>query len=148
MVLTDGRVVEQGSHQELVEKRGRLYDLLNSQRLGVSEKTEKHTLETIDDDDDDDLVPSLTNLPRVLTLKSLKSVGGGNARGQDAEAAEESNAGDQTATSLISLFKFLYSFNSTDNHLFILAMFGCILCGLANPTHSCEREPKSPFLPS
>lgn len=113
-------MVEQGTHSELVEKRGHLFELLEAQKLGQQTAGKKSHAEGEVHNEDD----------ACFHTDSKKSV-----HETTEDATTQSN---KLTTSTLHLLRFLFMFNRDDKHILLGALVGCVICGLAMPTHSCK----------
>lgn len=140
VVMSQGSIVEQGTHDELLEKQGAYYNLVSAQKIAVAvqdtpaeeeeeidEKAEllirKHTTnkEEFEADPDDDIV---AKLDRSATQKSASSI----ALQQKRKEEEDKEYG------LWTLIKLIASFNGPEVKLMIVGLFFSAICGGGNPT--------------
>lgn len=143
VVMSEGRIVEQGSHDELLEKRMAYYKLVEAQRISA-EKEEQDAeqtaqLEEVDAevykttsmgpngtyeaDPDDEKVRN--KLDRTATGKSASSV---------AIQKKSKEAGSEY--SLWTLIKVVGSFNKKETWLMLVGLFWSIIAGGGNPTQA------------
>jgi len=143
VVMSEGRIVEQGSHDELLEKRMAYYKLVEAQRISA-EKEEQDAektalLEEVDSeihkttsigpngtyeaDPDDEKVRN--KLDRTTTEKSASSV---------AIQKKSKEAGSEY--SLWTLIKVVGSFNRKETWLMLVGLFWSIIAGGGNPTQA------------
>lgn len=144
VVMSQGRIVEQGTHNQLLEKRGAYYNLVTAQNIAadnemtaeeeeaineeeeklIRKKTsEKETnVEGFAEDPDDNIQDRLN---RTETTKSLSSV-----------ALQGKKADDETKYSLWTLIKLIASFNRDEWPLMLIGVFFSIICGGLNPTQA------------
>ena len=143
VVMAEGRIVEQGTHNELVERRSAYYNLVEAQRI-VEEKEGQNTGNEEDSNDldeklyktassgetgvveadpDDENVRNKLN--RTTTSKSVSSMLLQNK-------AKQPNA----HYSLWTLIKLVGSFNRPELWLMFFALFWSIVAGGGNPTQA------------
>ncbi|KAF8463597.1 P-loop containing nucleoside triphosphate hydrolase protein [Kalaharituber pfeilii] len=140
VVMTKGCIVEQGTHDELLEKRGAYYNLVEAQRIGArnneesseaaiatdAEKltrmpTEKGELPEVDPDDE----KVAYKLEKTATSKSKSSL------------ALESRPSDVNSKySLWSLIVMTAKFNSTEKLYMIIGLISSVICGGGYPTQA------------
>jgi ATP-binding cassette subfamily B (MDR/TAP) protein 1 len=137
VVMSEGRIVEQGNHTELLEKKGAYYNLVSAQNISKVMETKRMTVreeaeiiqfrsfvnelfggedilgkDSVVDPDDD-----------LATLR--KSVSSMVIQKQSKERAKR--------YSLMSLIKLIASFNKEEWILMVTGLFACVLCGAGNP---------------
>jgi len=143
VVMSEGRIVEQGSHDELLERRTAYFNLVEAQRISA-EKEEQDAEETAlleevdadihkttsigpngtyEADPDDEKVRN--KLDRTATEKSASSVA---IQKKSKEAASE--------YSLWTLIKVVGSFNRKETWLMLVGLFWSIIAGGGNPTQA------------
>ncbi|KAK2592176.1 hypothetical protein QQS21_010136 [Conoideocrella luteorostrata] len=142
VVMSAGRIVEQGTHDDLLEKQGAYYKLVSAQNIAAAEELSPEEEERIaeeeeklirrmsrmssnndgkfGDDPDDDIA---AKMQRSSTRQSLSSVAL-----QKAKPEEEKKYG------LFTLMKLITSFNAPEWHLMIFGLFFAAICGGGNPT--------------
>ncbi|KAL9128673.1 MAG: hypothetical protein Q9217_002701 [Psora testacea] len=133
VVMSRGRIVEQGSHNELVERKGAYYNLVEAQRISA-ENEEKNTNDSpAQESPDSEVVKTLSateksgsqQLARVVTEKSVSSM---------ILKGKEPSKGPQY--SLWTLIKLVAAFNRTEVWLMLLGLFFSVIAGGGNPTQS------------
>ncbi|KAH6687408.1 multidrug resistance protein [Plectosphaerella plurivora] len=142
IVMSEGRIVEQGTHDELLEKNGAYHGLVTAQNIAkVNELSpeEEEAIEAQEEeimrkishknsngyiaDPDDDVA---AKLQRSTTTKSASSVALQNGKQPEAE---------QKYT-LWTLIKLIASFNRKEWHMMLFGFFWSIICGGGNPTQA------------
>jgi len=143
VVMSEGRIVEQGTHDELLEKRTAYYKLVEAQRISAEKEeqdaektalleevdTEIHKTTSIgpngtyEADPDDEKVRN--KLDRTTTEKSASSV---------AIQKKSKEAGSEY--SLWTLIKVVGSFNRKETWLMLVGLFWSIIAGGGNPTQA------------
>ncbi|KAL1642058.1 hypothetical protein SLS58_005646 [Diplodia intermedia] len=142
VVMSQGRIVEQGNHNELLEKKAAYYNLVEAQRIAAaSEKIEEEAEPTETDDEqlkrvassqsgkgalstdpDDDLA---ARLKRTHTGKSESSV-----------ALAKRHPEKAHNYSLGTLIKLIASFNRQEWMLMLTGLFWSIIAGGGNPVQA------------
>ncbi|GAB1200587.1 GTPase-activating protein [Aspergillus pseudonomiae] len=145
VVLVDGRIVEQGTHDELVDRKGTYNNLVEAQRI----KEEKDA-EALDDEvEDDDELPK-EQMSRIKTADSgsasFVDVGdekvysgiGRSATHKSVSSAvlAKRNPEKTRKYSLWSLVKFIASFNRPELNYMLIGLTFAILAGGGQPTQA------------
>ena len=134
VVMQRGRIVEQGSHDELLEKKGAYYNLVEAQR--ISAKNEEKKAEEAawsEESEEEELMKSSSHeklqsrqqLERTQTGKSVSSA-----------ALEGGNMGSERKYGLWTLIKVVGSFNRKEVHYMLIGLFFSIIAGGGNPTQA------------
>ena len=133
VVMARGKIVEQGSHNALVESQGAYYNLVEAQRISA-EREEKEAEQNMDQESSEDelskaptntQVPSKQDLSRIDTEKSVSSI---LLRGKEPAKGQK--------YSLWSLIRLVGSFNSSDKLLMSVGLCWSIIAGGGNPTQA------------
>lgn len=142
VVMSHGRIIEQGTHDQLLEKRGGYFSLVEAQRISsdkeeendevdTSEEEPEKTISKIDtgrkvdyvaDPDDANLGDKLN---RTVSEKSISSL-----------TLQARKAGSRQQYSLWTLVKLIGSFNRDDVGLMLIGLFFSIIAGGGNPTQA------------
>ncbi|KAM0246491.1 hypothetical protein ACHAQJ_010192 [Trichoderma viride] len=137
VVMAKGRIVEQGTHDELVEKKAAYYNLVSAQDIAAVRDLSREEQELIDEKqemlvkrqskvEDDEIFSTEddieNNLGRSPTQKSLSSVA---LRARIAEKEAE--------YSTWALLVFIAKFNRNEWKRMLSGLFFSVLCGGANP---------------
>jgi ATP-binding cassette subfamily B (MDR/TAP) protein 1 len=143
VVMQEGRIIEQGTHDQLLEAQGAYFRLVEAQKISQvnntvtaeeqeaidadDEKLARHISETtgqdyIEDPDDKNIANKLN---RTATEKSQSSVA---LQGRTPEGEKK--------YSLWTLIKLVASFNRKEMHLMLVGLFWAIICGGGNPTQA------------
>ena len=141
VVMSEGRIVEQGTHDELLEKRTAYYNLVEAQRISAA-KEEQEAETRLDDiekellrshssgksndyqDDPDDAKLQL-KLDHTVSQKSISSV-----------VLKDRKKEDGSQYSLWTLVKVVGRFNKKEWHLMLIGLFWSIIAGGGNPTQA------------
>ncbi|KAL2017679.1 hypothetical protein VTK56DRAFT_1839 [Thermocarpiscus australiensis] len=146
VVMSQGRIVEQGTHDELLEKRGAYYKLVTAQAIAAvnelsaeeaeaigqeeeqalirkaSTRNKQETEGTTTEDPDDDIAARLN---RSQTQRSASSMALARRKPQP-----------QAKYSLWTLIKLIASFNKEEWKLMLIGLFFSAICGGGNPTQA------------
>ena len=141
VVMSEGRIVEQGTHDELLEERTAYYNLVEAQRISAAKEgqeaetrlddMEKELLRphrsgnSNDYQDDPDDAKLQLKLDHTISQKSISSVVLKDRRNED---------GSQY--SLWTLIKVVGRFNKNEWHLMLFGLFWSIIAGGGNPTQA------------
>lgn len=148
VVMSEGRIVEQGSHDELLDKKGAYYNLVSAQNIAAAEEltaeeeerleaeeTElirkkstrlsgRHSIHDMEGDfmadPDDDIAAKMR---RSSTRQSVSSLA---LKKKESEAEEH--------YSLWTLMKLIMSFNKREWKLMVIGLIFSAVCGGGNPT--------------
>ncbi|KAF2095310.1 ATP-binding cassette transporter ABC4 [Rhizodiscina lignyota] len=147
VVMSQGRIVEQGKHDELLEKRGAYYNLVEAQKIiaAAAAQQEEHSddISIVDDEkkdpqvlskeksydtekfesDPDDVDPGRLN--RTQTGKSASSA-----------ALEKKKAEEKHEYSLWTLMKVVGQFNKPEWYIMAFGFVCCVIAGGGNPTQA------------
>jgi len=139
VVMSEGRIVEQGTHDDLLEREGAYHSLVNAQQIGdrkqrTEEEDEKAAL--VEEEltrattsrsrqasaapEDEKLALGLTN-----TSKSISS-----------QVLEKKNSDNGAHYSLFLLIKFIASFNKKEWFLMALGLIFSVISGGGQPTQA------------
>ncbi|KAL7816316.1 P-loop containing nucleoside triphosphate hydrolase protein [Trichoderma aethiopicum] len=138
VVMSKGTIVEQGTHDELLERKGAYYNLVSAQNIAVSQETtteeddeiaEKEEMlirkqttnkEEYEADPDDDIA---AKLDRTATQKSASSI-----------ALQKRKQEEEKEYSLWTLIKVIASFNAPEWKFMLIGLVFSAICGGGNPT--------------
>ena len=143
VVMSRGRIVEQGGHDELLEKRGAYYNLVEAQAISAQNQAARA-------EEDERLDAMEEKLDKTVTRHSTKSV---EADPDDANLREKLNrtTSQQSVSSaalkqkttaegkqygLWTLIKLVGSFNKKETGLMLCGLFWSIIAGGGNPTQA------------
>ena len=153
VVLVDGRIVEQGNHDQLVDRQGTYHDLVEAQRINEAKDAEAIDIEDDDDDDEDDdededRVHKAGNVARIQTTGSSVSVdpddeklqielGRSGTHKSVSSAIMSKREPEKTKKySLWGLLKFIASFNRPELPFMITGLIFATLAGGGQPTQA------------
>ncbi|KAI4107579.1 MAG: hypothetical protein L6R37_001539 [Teloschistes peruensis] len=159
VVMTQGRIVEQGTHDELLERKAAYYNLVEAQRLSAEKAANDMAEEVMAEEerkeefDDIEKVASYQSksgveLSRTTTEKSTGNnlVAGESLRARltrtvtgrsvSERVLEERGSDSKAKYSLWTLIKVVGSFNKKETHLMLFGLFWSIIAGGGNPTQA------------
>jgi ATP-binding cassette, subfamily B (MDR/TAP), member 1 len=143
VVMSDGRIVEQGTHDELLEKNGAYFSLVNAQNFTAENEMTKEERDMLDEEDE------------RLIRKASSAKLGEKARAQDpdddiaakldrsttqgsasSKALQGRKPDEEKKYSTWTLIKLIASFNKKDWKLMTWALIWSIISGFGNPTQA------------
>ena len=133
VVMSEGRIVEQGSHDALLERQGAYYSLVNAQRISA-ENEEKKAQEDVEAEVLNEKLEKLPSVEKIATRQKLermqteKSVSSQILKGKDPAKGSH--------YSLWTLIKVVAKFNKAEPGLMAIGLIFSIVCGGGNPTQS------------
>lgn len=142
VVMAEGRIVEQGTHDQLLESQGAYYRLVEAQKIAELKEITAEEREALDAEDekivrqisttnkqqyeeDPDDKNLANKLNRTQTEKSMSSV-----------ALQNRQKDEVKHYSLWTLIKVIASFNAKEWPIMLLGLFFSIICGGGNPTQA------------
>ena len=133
VVMSQGRIVEQGSHNSLIEQQGAYYNLVEAQRISA-ERDEQEAQEGTDQESIEDELSKAATATETYSKQQLthteteKSVSSMVLKGKEPRKGPE--------YSLWTLIKVVGAFNKSDKLLMSLGLFWSIIAGGGNPTQA------------
>ena len=143
VVMSRGRIVEQGTHDDLLERKAAYYNLVEAQRLAASNRDRSLDVETTEDalapseapsGHISDADPEVDPDDKDLAMK-LKRTQTGKSESSIALKQNKKNEG-QTEYSTLTLIKFILSFNRTEWYIMLAGMLLCVVAGGGNPAQA------------
>ncbi|KAI9817283.1 MAG: GTPase-activating protein [Thelocarpon impressellum] len=144
VVMSEGCIVEQGSHDDLIDRKGAYYNLVEAQRIAAgadSGEPDENALNLDERHDQINRTPSkekpdafaadpddaniADKLDRTQSGKSVSSV-----------ALQKRSPEEGARYSLWTLIKLVGAFNKKEWHLMLVGLFFCIIAGGGNPTQA------------
>ncbi|KAK5999049.1 ABC multidrug transporter atrD [Cladobotryum mycophilum] len=137
VVMSAGRIVEQGTHAELLENKSMYYDLVSSQSFKSGNELTEEEQDAIDEQQN-----------RLIIRKSLALLGKTTVQEVDDDhilektqvstaadilAIQKHTQEDRTKYSIWELILFIASFNRTEWKRMLVGLFFSVVCGLGNP---------------
>jgi ATP-binding cassette subfamily B (MDR/TAP) protein 1 len=137
VVMSQGRIVEQGTHDVLLEKRAAYFNLVEAQRIAQeTERKNEDEISILDEKDAQLNTPGLEKSeddfevdPNDLTLGRTKT-----GKSESSRILEEKTEEKAQKYSLWTLVRLVASFNKPEMHWMIFGLFWAIICGGGNPT--------------
>ncbi|KAL8764234.1 MAG: hypothetical protein Q9184_000203 [Pyrenodesmia sp. 2 TL-2023] len=160
VVMSQGRIVEQGTHDELLERKSAYYNLVEAQRLSAEKEAENLAEGMAEGEEQEEIkqiskvvthesktggklsktnTETLANLDRATTEKSLRAKLTRSVTGRSVSerVLEEKKSTDGKPNySLWTLIRVVGSFNKEEWHLMLLGLFWSIIAGGGNPTQA------------
>ncbi|KAI1337806.1 multidrug resistance protein [Xylariaceae sp. FL0016] len=143
VVMSQGSIVEQGTHDELLERNGAYYNLVTAQQIAAEKEMSPEEQEAIDAEEE--------TLIRKASSKAQPGPGfmedpDDNIRAKLNRSATQGSASSKALQSrapeehkkygLWTLVKLIASFNRQEWHLMLWGLFWSIICGAGNPTQA------------
>ena len=132
VVMSRGRIVEQGTHDQLLEKKSAYYNLVEAQR--ISAENEENNAEDVQDSESEKASVKPTSLSEKASREKLERMNTGKSVSSAVLEAKRSTSAPQY--SLWTLIKVVGSFNRKEIHLMLLGLFFSVIAGGGNPTQS------------
>lgn len=133
LVLDKGQLLEQGSHEELLNKKGAYHDLVATQELHPSTEDDVEVKESVD-------VSDVSSLSASTTAKDTKSnqepLHAAQKSTEMVWIQEQLSLGDEKVYTFWEKISFIFAFNKKETKLMVLASLFCILAGIAAPIQS------------
>ncbi|KAI1641043.1 multidrug resistance protein [Biscogniauxia mediterranea] len=142
VVMSQGAIVEQGTHNELLERKGAYYNLVTAQNIAAVNEITPEEQEALDADEE-----------RLIRKASAKGSDAGFAEDPDddirakleksttrgsasSKALQGRKPEEEKKYGLWTLFKLIASFNKQEWPLMVWGLFWSIICGAGNPTQA------------
>nr|WNT93874.1 putative ABC transporter [Emericellopsis sp.] len=146
VVMAKGKVVEQGSHDELLEKRGAYYELVHAQQLNSSKETLGSTDSPEGEVEKDSSLGEFSQvddavLPHDIIDEDANSLHPRPSTAQPIVAAvtdknDKNGSPRGSQYTFWTLVKFVFSFNRPETMSMLVAFVFCVIVGLATPVMS------------
>ena len=132
VVMSQGRIVEQGSHDELLSKKSAYYNLVEAQRISAKNEEQKAESHEVTNESDDEVASILAektiSRQRLERLTTTKSASSAVLEGKVDYSANQ--------YSLWTLIKVVGNFNKQESWLMLLGLVFSIIAGAGNPTQA------------
>ena len=141
VVMSRGRIIEQGNHDELIALEGAYYNLVSAQKIAAADELDPDEEEALDEAESTlikhlsmnkrssyymgepaDIIPKLQ---RTETTKSMAP--------EEIILRKEPHPDTKKKDSTWSLIMLIASFNRSEWKLMLFGMFWCIIAGAGNP---------------
>lgn len=133
VVMSQGRIVEQGSHDELLEKRSAYYNLVEAQRISAENEV-KNAEENAETEESQDELGKSPTLEKKTSRERLERSTTGKSVSSAILESRKSSSGAHY--SLWTLIKVVGSFNKKEVHYMLIGLISSIIAGGGNPTQS------------
>jgi ATP-binding cassette subfamily B (MDR/TAP) protein 1 len=142
VVMAEGRIIEQGTHDQLLERKEAYYRLVEAQKIAALNELTADEQATLDAEDEK-LVRqrSSPDVPEFVEDPDDKNIGNKLNRTQSEKsvsslAIQRKQAEETKKYSLWVLIRVIARFNSTEWHWMLFGLFWSIICGAGNPTQA------------
>ncbi|KAI0017325.1 multidrug resistance protein [Xylariomycetidae sp. FL0641] len=142
VVMSQGTIVEQGTHDELLERNGAYYNLVTAQNIAAVNELSPEEQEKIDAEEEN-LIRKASNQNAAggyvedpddnIRAKLDRSTTQGSA---SSKALQNRKPEEPKKYGLWTLIKVIASFNKPEWKLMVWALFWSIICGGGNPTQA------------
>ena len=132
VVMSQGRIVEQGTHDELLEKKSAYYNLVEAQRISAENEV-KNAEENANIEESLEFETSLAPTKKVSREQLERST---TAKSVSSAILESRTSGSGPRYSLWALIKVVASFNKKEVHYMLLGLIFSIIAGAGNPTQA------------
>ena len=133
VVMSQGRIVEQGSHDELLEKRSAYYNLVEAQRISAQNEVKDAEENAENEEAQAELVTFPSPEKKISKEKLERSTTG---KSVSSAILESRNSSSGPQYSLWTLIKVVGSFNKKEVHYMLVGLVFSIIAGAGNPTQS------------
>jgi len=140
VVMQEGRIVEQGTHDALLERGGAYFDLVSAQQIGDQEAGNNHESGKAVMEGEEELISTNASIPRSqipIELEDEKlTLGNSNTKDpiSSGTLAKQKSTDGAPRYSLWFLIKFIASFNKGDWMLMLVGLAFSIIAGCCQPT--------------
>lgn len=131
VVMSQGRIIEQGTHDELLEKKSAYFNLVEAQRISA-ENEEKKAEENVQlvESDEEEMAKSSSPEKTMSGLK-LERLATGKSVSSAVLESKGSSSGSQYG--LWTLIKVVGSFNRKEIHFMLVGLVFSVIAGGGNP---------------
>lgn len=133
VVMSEGRIVEQGSHDELLERKSAYYNLVEAQQISAANEEKNAEVNAELEESEEELVKSLTPEKEISREKLERSTTGKSVSSAILESKTPSSGRQY---SLWTLIKLVGSFNKKEVHFMLVGLVFSVIAGAGNPTQS------------
>jgi len=138
--MTKGKIIEQGSHEDLLDRRGAYWNLVEAQRIGSNDPRDEKA-DWLDDNDSEyhgtvitdeqsmtEVDPYDRDLAKPNRRNSIKSV--------SSMALKDKLPDKPKEYSLLTIVRFILGFNKQEWYFMLCGLFWCIIAGGGTPVQS------------
>ncbi|KAK4456597.1 P-loop containing nucleoside triphosphate hydrolase protein [Cladorrhinum samala] len=145
VVMTKGKIVEQGTHDQLLEKRGAYYNLVTAQAIAAVKEMTAEEEEALDAEEEKALIRKATasgeKANDAVPEDPDDDIQAKLARSQSTKSASSMALANRKKDApkkygLWTLIKLIASFNKQERKLMLIGLFFSAICGLGNPTQA------------
>lgn len=146
VVMSEGRIVEQGTHNELLEKKTAYYKLVSAQNIAAAEEMTAEEQAAIDEEEVE-LMRKMTSEKATATLAdpnddiAAKLNRSTTSKSASSLALQGHKAEDEREYGMWTLIKLVASFNTTEWKLMVVGLVFSAVCGGGNPTQAGKLKP-------
>ncbi|OAQ95935.1 hypothetical protein LLEC1_02034 [Akanthomyces lecanii] len=140
VVMSEGRIIEQGNHDNLIEKQGAYYNLVSAQNIAAAEELTAEEQAELEAEEMEVLLKKSTNRGSVYGPDQGDYMADRLKRNSTRQSVSsmvlQSNAGNdrEQKDGLGTLIKLIASFNRPEWKLMLLGCVFSVICGGGNPT--------------
>ncbi|KHN99435.1 ABC multidrug transporter Mdr1 [Metarhizium album ARSEF 1941] len=140
VVMSSGRIVEQGTHDELLEKKGAYYKLVSAQNIAAAEDSTVEEEEHLNEQQQALLQRMSTNKKGRLTMDPDEGIANkllrrsSTRKSVSSVALQKNTPEGEKKYGLWTLLKLIASFNAAEWHLMLFGLVFAAICGGGNPT--------------
>lgn len=132
VVMADGRIIEQGTHSQLLDKKATYYNLVEAQQIAaVVQGKDEEEIDLIEEKDVLQRIPTSRSdgHPGLLRTTTTKSI-------SKAVLEQESSSHETKQFGLWTLMKLVGSFNKKETGIMIFGLCASIIAGAGHPVQA------------
>jgi len=131
VVMSEGRIIEQGTHNQLLDNQSTYYNLVEAQQIAaVTQDKDEEEVELIEENDILQRIPTSRSdeVPALLRTTTSRSI---------SRTVLEKNTGHETTKyGLWTLIKLVASFNKNEMSIMFFGLFCSIIAGSGHPVQA------------
>jgi ATP-binding cassette subfamily B (MDR/TAP) protein 1 len=146
VVMSQGRIVEQGNHDELLEKRGAYYKLVTAQAIAAVNEMTAEEQEAMDQEEEAALIRKASTRNKESGSGAVPEDPDDDIQGRLHKSQSQHSASSMALAArktdqkknygLWTLIKVIASFNRQEWKLMMIGLFFSAICGGGNPTQA------------